>query len=144
MSARWAGILGAVLAGLAVAAGAFGTHALRGILPPERVEVFETAARYQFYHALGLLTVAWLAERRPSRALAWAGWGFLLGMVLFCSSLYLLALTGLRWLGALAPLGGLSFLAGWGALGWAFAHRPASASHANERAGGQAGPGLAG
>ncbi len=111
-------LLGALLAFLAVGAGAFGAHALRGRLTADLLEVFETAARYQMYHALALLVVGWLAAQTPSRALRVAGWLFVLGTLLFSGSLYLLTLSGLRWLGAITPLGGLGFLGGWLALAW--------------------------
>jgi len=110
--------LGAISALIAVAAGAFGAHALRDRLAPDMLAVFETGARYQMYHALGLLAVAWAVAHWPGPAAA-AGWLFVAGTVLFCGSLYLLALTGQRWLGAITPLGGLAFLAGWAALAWA-------------------------
>ena len=106
-------VLGAVSAGLAVAAGAFGAHALRLRLPPDLLAVFETGARYQMYHALALLAVAWAASRWPTPVMQAAGWCFVAGTVLFSGSLYLLSLTGVRWLGAVTPLGGLLFLAGW-------------------------------
>ena len=112
-------VLGALLACLAVGAGAFGAHGLRGRLTPELLDVVETAARYQMYHALGLLAVAWAADRWPGGATAAAGWLFVVGIVLFSGSLYLLSLTGTRWLGAITPLGGAAFLAGWLALAWA-------------------------
>ena len=112
-------VLGALLACLAVGLGAFGAHGLRGRLTPELLDVFETAARYQMYHALGLLAVAWAADRWPGGATAAAGWLFVVGIVLFSGSLYLLSLTGTRWLGAITPLGGAAFLAGWLALAWA-------------------------
>ena len=105
--------LGAGSAFLAVAAGAFGAHALRARLSPELLAVFETGARYQMYHALGLLAVAWAVTRWPAPAAVWAGWLFVAGTVLFSGSLYALALTGLRSLGAITPLGGVAFLAGW-------------------------------
>ena len=105
--------LGAVFALVAVAAGAFGAHALRVRLTPERLAVFETAARYQMYHALGLVAVAWALTRWAGQLPVWAGWLFVAGIVLFCGSLYLLALTGIRWWGAVTPLGGVAFLAGW-------------------------------
>jgi uncharacterized membrane protein YgdD (TMEM256/DUF423 family) len=105
--------LGAVSGFVAVAAGAFGAHALRARLSPELLAVFETGARYQMYHALALLAVAWMLSRWPGPWPARAGWLFLAGTVLFSGSLYLLALTGIRWLGAITPLGGLAFLAGW-------------------------------
>jgi uncharacterized membrane protein YgdD (TMEM256/DUF423 family) len=105
--------LGAVLAGLAVAAGAFGAHALRARLSPEHLSVFETAARYQMYHGLGLILVGILADRWPSRAFSVAAWLFVAGIFLFSGSLYALTVTGVRGLGAVTPLGGVCFLAGW-------------------------------
>jgi uncharacterized membrane protein YgdD (TMEM256/DUF423 family) len=110
--------LGAVLAGLAVAAGAFGAHGLRDRLAPEMLAIFETAARYQMYHALALLAVAWAVGRWPNGNAALAGWLFLAGTVVFSGSLYVLAVSGVRWLGAITPVGGLCFLAGWGVLAW--------------------------
>ncbi len=105
--------LGAASAAIAVAAGAFGAHALRARLPPASLMVFETAARYQMYHALALFAVAWALSRWPGQLPVWAGWLFVAGTILFSGSLYLLALTGARWWGAVTPLGGLAFLAGW-------------------------------
>ena len=105
--------IGAVSAFLAVGAGAFGAHALRARLSPDLLAVFETGARYQMYHALGLLAVAWMLTRWPGPWPARAGWLFVAGTVLFSGSLYALALSGVRWLGAITPLGGLAFLAGW-------------------------------
>jgi uncharacterized membrane protein YgdD (TMEM256/DUF423 family) len=106
-------MLGAISGLIGVAAGAFGAHALRGRLSPDLLAVFETAARYQMYHALGLLAVAWAVTRWPGSTAPWAGWLFVIGTVLFSGSLYALALTGVRWLGAVTPLGGTAFLAGW-------------------------------
>jgi uncharacterized membrane protein YgdD (TMEM256/DUF423 family) len=88
--------LGAVSGLIAVAAGAFGAHALRARLSPELLAVFETAARYQMYHALGLMAVAWAATRWRGSTAQWAGWLFVIGTVLFSGSLYALALTGAR------------------------------------------------
>ncbi len=105
--------VGALSALVSVAAGAFGAHALRSRLTPELLTVFETAARYQMYHALGLLAVAWATTRWPGALPVWAGWLFVVGTVLFSGSLYLLALTGASWWGAVTPLGGIAFLAGW-------------------------------
>lgn len=116
-------LLGAVLAGLAVAAGAFGAHALRDLVPPERIATFETGARYQMYHGLALLFVAWAAARRPSSLLRWAGYLFVAGIALFSGSLYLLVLTDTPWLGAVTPFGGVAFLAGWGLLAGAALRR---------------------
>jgi len=109
-------ILGAVLGGIGVAAGAFGAHALRAQLEPRMLEVFETAARYQMYHALALLGVAWVGYQTQSSAAQVAGWAFAAGILLFSGSLYAMALTGVRELGAITPFGGAAFLAGWAAL----------------------------
>ena len=112
---------GSISALIAVAAGAFGAHMLRSRLAPDLLAVFETGARYQMYHALGLFVVAWAATRWPGMPVRMAGWLFVAGTVLFSGSLYLLALSGARWLGAVTPLGGLCFLAGWLALAAAIA-----------------------
>lgn len=109
--------VGALSALICVAAGAFGAHALRARLTPELLAVFETAARYQMYHALALFAVAWAVTRWPGLLPVWAGWLFVAGTVLFSGSLYILALTGIRWWGAVTPLGGVAFLAGWICLG---------------------------
>jgi uncharacterized membrane protein YgdD (TMEM256/DUF423 family) len=111
-------IAGALSAFIAVAAGAFGAHALRARLAPEMLAVFETGARYQMYHALALLFVGWAALHGDHAALRWAGGLFIAGTILFSGSLYVLALTGVRALGAITPLGGVCFLAGWIALAW--------------------------
>ena len=111
------GFLGiAALAGaVAVAGGAFGAHALADRLPPDRLTTFETGARYLMYHALALLGIALALGRWPSTTgwLQVSGWCFITGMLLFSGSLFLLTLTGLRWLGAITPLGGVAFIAGW-------------------------------
>ena len=113
-------LFGAVAAGLAVAAGAFGAHTLEGRVTAGRLEVFETAVRYQMYHALALLFVGWAARTLEASALlAGAGWCFIAGILVFSGSLYLLVLTDAGWLGAVTPLGGAAFLAGWGLLAWA-------------------------
>jgi uncharacterized membrane protein YgdD (TMEM256/DUF423 family) len=108
--------LGSLSGLIAVAAGAFGAHGLRARLSPDLLAVFETAARYQMYHALALLAVAWAVTRWPTPQATWAGWLFVAGTVIFSGSLYALALTGVRWLGAITPLGGVAFLAGWACL----------------------------
>ncbi len=105
--------VGALFGGLGVLLGAFGAHALEGVLRPERLVVFETAVRYQFYHALALLLVGALEQVGPNLWLARAGRWFALGVVLFSGSLYLLCATDVGLLGAITPLGGLSFVAGW-------------------------------
>jgi len=110
--------MGALFAGLAVAGGAFGAHALRDRLAPDMLAIFETGARYQMYHALALLAVAWATVRWPESSAVLAGWCFVAGIVVFSGSLYVLAFTGVRWLGAITPLGGLAFLAGWALLVW--------------------------
>ena len=109
-------LIGAAYGLLGVAFGAFGAHALRSRLTPELLAVYHTGVEYQFYHAFALLAVGLLMLLRPAPALPLAGGCFALGVLLFSGSLYLLALSGLRWLGAVTPLGGLLFLAGWGAL----------------------------
>jgi len=111
--------LGASLAGLAVAAGAFGAHALRARLAPGDLLVFETGARYQMYHGLALIAAGWVAERWPGPLASAAGWCFVAGIVLFSGSLYALTLSGVRALGAITPIGGLCFLAGWACLAMA-------------------------
>ena len=111
--------LGAVSAGLAVALGAFAAHGLRARLSPEALQTFETGARYHMYHALALLAVAWAVTRWPGGAVTAAGWLFVAGTLLFSGSLYLLAVTGMRMLGAITPFGGLAFILGWLALAWA-------------------------
>jgi uncharacterized membrane protein YgdD (TMEM256/DUF423 family) len=117
--------IAAILAGLAVAAGAFASHALRDKLSDRALEIFETASRYQMYHALALLLVAVLLIQMgsPSALLNTAGYAFLAGIVLFSGSLYALSLSGVKWLGAITPLGGVAFLIGWGcvaAAAWSF------------------------
>ena len=104
---------GATLALLAVALGAFGAHALRERLEARALEIFETAVRYQMYHALALLGVAWLSTRLAGPLTGWAGWLMVAGTVVFSGSLYLLVLTGPRWLGAITPIGGVLLIAGW-------------------------------
>jgi uncharacterized membrane protein YgdD (TMEM256/DUF423 family) len=106
----------AISAAISVAAGAFGAHALKARLSPELLAVFETGARYEMYHAIGLALAAWAASRFAAAPAAWAGGLFLAGTVLFSGSLYALALTGVRGLGAVTPFGGLAFIAGWIAL----------------------------
>jgi uncharacterized membrane protein YgdD (TMEM256/DUF423 family) len=110
--------LGCVSAAIAVTLGAFGAHGLRGRLVPDMLSVFEIGVRYQMYHALALLGVALAHGRWPSTAILISGWLFIAGTVVFSGSLYLLAVTGQRWLGAVTPLGGAAFIAGWLALAW--------------------------
>ena len=115
MARAWL-IVAAAYCLLAVALGAFGAHGLRAKLAPEMMAVYRTAVEYQFYHALALLAVALLALRAASPWLSVAGYAFSVGVILFSGSLYLLAVTGTRWLGAITPLGGVALLLGWFAL----------------------------
>ncbi len=102
---------------VSVAAGAFGAHGLEGRISAAELAAFETAARYQMYHALALVAVAWMASCGGAhRPVMFAGWAFVVGTVLFSGSLYVLGLTGSRALVWLTPLGGLGFLAGWAGL----------------------------
>lgn len=117
--------IAAILAGIAVAAGAFASHGLRERLSDRALEIFETGARYQMYHALALLLVGVLlsrAEAAQSLLIA-AGWAFVAGIAIFSGSLYALSLSGIKVLGAITPLGGVAFLGGWTCLAiaaWSF------------------------
>jgi uncharacterized membrane protein YgdD (TMEM256/DUF423 family) len=106
-------IAGALSGFVGVALGAFAAHGLRMRLAPELLATFEVGVRYQMYHALALIAVAWACTRWPGGAAPAAGWLFIAGTIVFSGSLYLLALTGTRWLGAITPIGGLALLAGW-------------------------------
>ncbi|MEO1375078.1 MAG: DUF423 domain-containing protein [Cyanobacteria bacterium J06635_10] len=110
--------LAAVFAGLSVAAGAFASHALKERLSERALQIFEVGARYQMYHALALLLVAILLSQNesPPTSLIASGWLFIIGIFIFSGSLYALSLSDVRSLGAIAPLGGAAFIAGWGAL----------------------------
>jgi uncharacterized membrane protein YgdD (TMEM256/DUF423 family) len=110
-------VTGAALGAVGVMLGAFGAHGLKGVLTPEHLATFETAVRYLQFHALALLAAGLLLQRWPERrALRWAAWGFASGTVLFSGSLIALALSGLTWLGAITPIGGLVWIAAWVAL----------------------------
>lgn len=106
-------MIGTLSAGLSVAAGAFGAHALRDKVEPRLLEVFETGARYQMYHALAIIAVGLIASRWPSGLVSSAGWLFVAGTVFFTGSLYAMTFTGVRALGAITPIGGVCFIAGW-------------------------------
>lgn len=106
--------LGALNSLFSVAAGAFGAHALKTRLEPRALEIFETAARYQMYHALGMILCGLIAVRGA----ATAGWVLQAGIVIFSGSLYALSLTGVKGLGAITPIGGVAFIAGWALLAW--------------------------
>ena len=107
------------LSGLAgVALGAFAAHGLRARLSAEMLDIFEVGVRYQMYHALGLVAVALAFGRWPRPEFLVAGWAFVVGTLVFSGSLYVLSLSGIRWLGAVTPIGGLAFLLGWLGLAW--------------------------
>ncbi len=108
--------IGALMGLVGVGLGAFGAHGLRTRLSPEMLAVFETGVRYQMYHALALLATAALMSRAEGRAAVVAGWSFTTGIFIFSGSLYALAFSGARWLGAITPIGGVAFLLAWIAL----------------------------
>ena len=108
--------LGAAFGLLGVALGAFGAHGLKGTLSPDMLANFETGVRYQMYHAVGLLAVAWAITRWPGGLTTAAGWLFVVGILIFSGSLYILSVTGIRWLGTVTPIGGVALIAGWGCL----------------------------
>ncbi|WP_299730706.1 DUF423 domain-containing protein [uncultured Endozoicomonas sp.] len=111
MNALFIGATGGMLA---VALSAFGAHALQSSFAERAMEVYQTAADYQFYHSLALVFVALLGKFYPAtKKLNWSAGFFTVGMLLFCGSLYLLSFTGIRWLGMITPLGGVSFILGW-------------------------------
>ena len=110
--------LAALFGGLSVAAGAFGSHALKERLTQRALDIFEVGVRYQMYHALALLLVAILLNqsKSPSPSLIVSGWLFIIGIFIFSGSLYALSLSDIKILGAITPIGGVAFIAGWGAL----------------------------
>ncbi len=116
--ARFALTAAALAGAAAVALGAFGAHALRGILDERALATWHTAVEYQFWHVLALLMVGLLARSRSSRSLGIAAFAFAIGLVLFCCSLYALALGAPRLIGAITPFGGIAFIVGWLALAW--------------------------
>ena len=111
--------IGSLSGFIGVALGAFGAHALKSRLDPELLATFEVGVRYQMYHAFALLAVAWAQTRWPGAAVTASGWLFVAGTLVFSGGLYALSLSGLRWLGAITPVGGLALLAGWLCLAWA-------------------------
>jgi uncharacterized membrane protein YgdD (TMEM256/DUF423 family) len=113
-------VLGCISAALGVAAGAFGAHGLKAMLSPDMLDVYETAVRYQMYHAFGLIAAGWASAPTFNIRSRAAGWCFVAGTVFFSGSLYGLSLSGLRWLGAITPLGGVAFIAGWLLLAFSF------------------------
>lgn len=118
VAARRLVAIGALSAGLGVAAGAFGAHTLKDILDQHLLDVYEKATRYQMYHAFGMVLSGLAVQFWCDAGAAKAGWLFLGGTLLFSGSLYGVSLLGVRWLGAVTPIGGLLFIAGWGILGW--------------------------
>lgn len=114
-------VAGAIMAGLAVAIGAFGAHGLKDVLEAnQRMETFETGVKYHFYHALAMLIIGLLMFRISSPLLGQAGIAIFIGILIFSVSLYVLSLTNMKWLGAITPIGGLAFIIGWGMCAWAF------------------------
>lgn len=111
-------IIGAAFGFVGVCLGAFGAHALKQRLTPDLFDIFEVGVRYHMYHALAILAVGLAGAHWPETSFAAAGWAFTAGIVIFSGSLYVLALTGTRWLGAITPIGGLAFLAGWALLAY--------------------------
>ena len=109
---------GAIAAFIAVALGAFGAHSLKTKISADMLNIFEVGVRYQVYHAFALIAVALATAKWPEASLNTAGWCFIAGIVIFSGSLYLLSFTGIRWFGAVTPIGGLAFLAGWAILIW--------------------------
>jgi len=110
--------LGSLCGFLGVVLGAFGAHALKSRLDPDMLATFEVGVRYQMYHAFALLAVGWAQTRWPGSVLNASGWLFVAGTLVFSGSLYVLSLSGIRWLGAITPIGGASLLAGWLCLAW--------------------------
>jgi uncharacterized membrane protein YgdD (TMEM256/DUF423 family) len=106
-------ILGSVLTGIAIIIGAFGSHAIKTKVLPEDLAIFETGIKYHFYHSLGLIIIGILGFHYPHEVVQSSGKLFILGILIFSGSLYLLVLTNLRWLGAITPIGGFCFIMGW-------------------------------
>ena len=112
-------VLGAMSASIGVAAGAFGAHGLKSRISAEMLTTFEVGVRYQMYHAFALIFAALAQAKWPSLLVKTSGWLFVIGTILFSGSLYLLSVSGIKWFGAITPIGGLAFLAGWVCLAWA-------------------------
>lgn len=107
-------ILGAINACLTVALGAFGAHALEGKIPQKYIETWQTGVQYQMFHALGLFVVAFVMDKLPqTNLITWSGWLMFIGILLFSGSLYVLSVTQIKVLGAITPLGGVSFIVAW-------------------------------
>ena len=106
-------VIGSFSAFVAVAAGAYGSHGLKGKLSADMLNVFEIGVRYQMYHALALIGVSFASVQWPGKLITLSGWLFLIGTVFFSGSIYILCLTGVKWLGPITPLGGSMLQAGW-------------------------------
>lgn len=124
-------ISGSLFAAVAVMLGAFGAHGLKEILQPDTLQIFETAVRYQFYHAFALIITGILFQQFPVKSLQWSGRLFMAGVVLFSGSLYLLCFIkqqeiNANWVGAITPLGGVCFIAGWLFIAWGVAKKHSS------------------
>lgn len=111
-------IIGALSAFMGVAAGALGAHGMKDRISAEMLSVFEVGVRYQMYHAFALIAAAWAHAKWPSSFVTAGGWLFVAGTILFSGSLYLLSVSGVRWLGAITPIGGVAFLVGWVCVAW--------------------------
>jgi len=119
LSPKTALILGSFLGFLSVALGAFGAHAFKDFLSAnQRLATYDTAVQYQMYHSLAILAVGILGLLMPKTDFGWAYWLFLIGILIFSGSLYILCATGIRWMGAITPIGGICFLAGWLSIAW--------------------------
>ncbi|MBH0201325.1 MAG: DUF423 domain-containing protein [Nitrospira sp.] len=118
VSSRRLVVVGCLCAGLGVAAGAFGAHMLKGLLDQPMLAVYDTATRYQMYHAFGMILAGFAVRIGGDAGAATAGWLFFAGMLLFSGSLYGVSLLGVRWLGAVTPVGGALFIVGWAVLAW--------------------------
>lgn len=118
VSSRWLVLIGCICAGLGVATGAFGAHMLKELLDPPMLAVYDTATRYQMYHAFAMILSGMTVRINQDAVAAKAGWLFLGGILLFSGSLYGVSLLGVRWLGAITPVGGTLFIVGWGLLAW--------------------------
>jgi uncharacterized membrane protein YgdD (TMEM256/DUF423 family) len=119
MNGRTCLFIAALALAAAVALGAFGAHALKARLPPDMLDIYQTAVKYHFWHALGLFVLGLLMlQWSGAPALILAAWLLLAGLILFSGSLYLLALSGARWLGAITPLGGVASIAAWLIVAW--------------------------
>ena len=112
-TAKWILLAGSLNAALAVMLGAFGAHGLKAHLDEHALTTFQTAVDYHFIHALGLLIIGTIAQRIDTKGIRISATLLLVGTIIFCGSLYLLSVTGLRWMGAITPIGGLAFIVGW-------------------------------